>query len=35
LGKGRTIIRIYFEVKEANHSEVINFLKILSLGFEI
>jgi len=34
LGKGRTL-RIYFKVKEANHLEVVNFLKILSLDFEI
>jgi len=30
-----SLLRIYFKVKEANHLDVVNFLKILSLGFEI
>jgi len=35
LGKGRTVLKIYFKVNEVNYLEVVNFLKILSFGFEI
>jgi len=35
LVKGKTILGIYFKIREANYLEGVNFLKILSLDFEI